>query len=105
MGLLWAMSLPGLVVLLVALAALERMGLWATRASWLPWRRKRTGPPVSATTFDEFGAAFYGSKRMEIEHRQSQSMLRDDEADGAPPNRIDLDGGTVRLSPRHHDPA
>jgi hypothetical protein len=31
MALLWAMSLPGLVVLLVALAALERMGLWATR--------------------------------------------------------------------------
>ena len=102
MGVLWAMSLPGLVVLLVILAGLERLGLWATRASWLPWRRKRTGPPVSATAFDEIGAAFYGSKRMEIEHRQSQSMLRDEEADGAPPNRIDLNGGKVRLSPRRN---
>lgn len=104
MGLLWAMSLPGLVVLLVILAGLERMGLWATRASWLPWRRKRTGTPVSATAFDEMGAAFYGSKRMEIEHRLSQSMMRDDEADGAPPNRIDLEGGTVRLTPRENRP-
>ncbi|HEY0498133.1 MAG TPA: DUF6191 domain-containing protein [Kutzneria sp.] len=100
MGLLWAMSLPGLVLLLVALAALERLGLWAGRASWLPWRRGRGGPPVSAAGFDEIGAAFYGSKRMELEHRQSQSMLREEEADGAPPNRIDLDSGNVRLSRR-----
>jgi hypothetical protein len=100
MGLLWAMSLPGLVVLLVALAALERLGLWAGRASWLPWRRRRTGPPVSAAGFDEIGAAFYGGRRMEIEDRQSRSMLRDDEADGAPLNRVDLDSGSVRLTPR-----
>jgi hypothetical protein len=100
MSALWGMSLPGLVLALVALAALERLGLWAGRVSWLPWRRKRTGTPVSAAGFDEIGAAFYGSKRMELEHRQSQSLLRDEEADGALPNRIDLDSGTVRLSPR-----
>ncbi|MFL6123463.1 hypothetical protein [Actinophytocola sp.] len=39
------MSLPGLVVLLVVLAALERFGLWANGRSWLPWRRKREGTP------------------------------------------------------------
>jgi hypothetical protein len=27
-GLVWAMTLPGLVCLLVAVAALERLGLW-----------------------------------------------------------------------------
>ncbi|GLW93467.1 hypothetical protein Aglo03_42830 [Actinokineospora globicatena] len=98
MGWLWAMSLPGVVVLLVVLAALERFGLWAHERSWLPWRRKRTGTPVSAAGFDELGAAFSGSKRDEVEYRKTELMLREDSEDGAPPRTtVDLDGFGVRV--------
>jgi hypothetical protein len=98
MAVLWAMSLPGLVVLLVVLASLERFGLWAGRRSWIPWRRQADRPPLSAGAFDEFTASFYGSKRVEMEQRKTELMLRDDEQDGAPPRgRVDLDRGVVSL--------
>ena len=48
---MWVMSIPGLVVLLTILIALERFGLWINRVSWLPWRRHRTGMPVSVAAF------------------------------------------------------
>ncbi|SER07922.1 DUF6191 domain-containing protein [Actinokineospora terrae] len=92
------MSLPGVVVLLVVLAALERFGLWAHERSRLPWRRSRTGTPISAAGFDELGAAFSGAKRDEVEYRKTELMLRDDSDDGAPPRTtVDLDGFGVRV--------
>lgn len=48
MGVLRATSLPGLVFLLVLLAALERFGLWAGDRSWLPWRHTGQGTPMTA---------------------------------------------------------
>jgi len=77
---LFAMTLPGLVVLLVALAALERFGRWFGR-SWLPWRRGRA--PVSATGFDELTACFYAGKRIELEQRRTELVLPTDRHDGA----------------------
>ncbi|WP_018683759.1 DUF6191 domain-containing protein [Actinokineospora enzanensis] len=95
MGVLWAMSLPGLVVGLIVFAAIERFG---------PRRRSRAGTPMSAAGFDELGAMFYGSKREEIEYRQSSLMHRDDEEDGAPPrDSADLDGYGVRIVRRRAD--
>jgi hypothetical protein len=42
-----------------------------------------------------------GSKRVELEQRQMESMLRDDETDGAPPgDRVDLDRGVVFIARR-----
>lgn len=97
MGLLFALTLPGLVCLLVLLAALERFGLWAGR-SWLPWRRNR--PRVSATAFDELAATLYAGKRAELEQRRIELVLRDDQHDGAPPRGgVDLAGGVVQLGP------
>ena len=58
---------------------------------------KNTGTPVTATYINEFTAMFYGSKRMELDHRASVSLMRDEEAQGAPPLGIDLDSGTARL--------
>jgi hypothetical protein len=88
-------SIPGLTVLLVAVGGYE---LWRQR------RRKRPGTPLSATYINEFTAMFYGSKRMELDHRQSMSMLREEDSQGAPPwLRADLDRGTVVL--RRPDPA
>jgi Family of unknown function (DUF6191) len=100
-GLLWAMSLPGLVCLLVLLVALERFGLWAGRRSWLPWRRRADRLELSAAGLDEFAASFHPSKRVELSQRNTELMLRDDAEGRAPLQlRIDLDAGTAFLPPR-----
>jgi hypothetical protein len=80
---LWAMSLPGLVTLLFVLAVIE----------WVVRRRK--GTPLATISFDELGATFEGAKRDELEHRKEERQRRDEEGDGAPQSRIDLDGGTA----------
>ncbi|HEX4725346.1 MAG TPA: DUF6191 domain-containing protein [Pseudonocardiaceae bacterium] len=82
-------TIPGGVLLLMAVAAFEL----APRR-----RKKRAGAPVSATYVNEVTAMFYGSKRMELDHRDSQSLMREDDAEGAPPHMgVDLDGGIVRI--------
>ncbi|GAB1508322.1 DUF6191 domain-containing protein [Actinophytocola sp. KF-1] len=101
MGVLWAMSLPGLVFLLVLVAALERFGLWAGNRSWLPWRRKRAGTPVSAAGFEELDAFMGAGKRHELDQRNHSLMMRQDEDDGAPPAmEVDLDGNRIVLRDR-----
>lgn len=104
MGVLWAMSLPGLVFLLVLLAALERFGLWAGNRSWLPWRRKHEGTPVSAAGFEELDAFMGAGKRHELDQRNHSLMMREDEDDGAPPAmKVDLDGNRIVLRDRLPD--
>ncbi|HEX6357215.1 DUF6191 domain-containing protein [Actinophytocola sp.] len=98
MGFVLAISLPGLVLLLCVLVAMERFGLWASSRSWLPWRRKREGMPLSAAGFEELDAFFGASKRHELNDRNHSLMLRDDTDDGAPPlMKVDLDGNRVVL--------
>lgn len=99
---MFALTLPGLVCLLVLVVALERFGLWASHRSVLPWRR-HTGPsgpqslPLSSIGFEEIDAVFTGAKRLELEERHSRSMLRDEESDGAPPRLlVDLDRRILR---------
>ncbi len=104
MGALWAMSLPGLVVLLVVLASLERFGLWASNRSWLPWRRKREGMPVSSAGFEELDAFFGSGKRHELDERNHSLVMREDEDDGAPPlMKVDLDRGRIVINPPEPD--
>jgi len=85
MGLLFALSIPGLVVLLVVLAALERFGLWAGRRSWLPGRGDRTRDSLSGTGIEELGAFFEAGKRAELEQRKTELVLPDSETSGDPP--------------------
>jgi hypothetical protein len=80
-----AFSIPGGVLLLVA------VGWWESR------RRSRTR--LAATYVDEITAMFYGTKRMELDHRNSVEMLRDEDAEGAPPLRVDLEQGVVFVRP------
>lgn len=102
-GVLFALTLPGLVCLLVLFVALERFGLWADRRSRLPWRRGSvsSGPqsvPLSGTGFEEVDAFFPGAKHAELEERHSRSLLRDEVADGAPPRTVvDLDARVVTV--------
>ncbi|WP_345431394.1 DUF6191 domain-containing protein [Actinoallomurus vinaceus] len=85
--------------MLLALAGLERAWVRITGRGILPWLRRRSGTPLSATGFDELTAAFQGSKRTELEHRQIELVLRQDDSDGAPPaNRVDLDQGVAFIT-------
>jgi hypothetical protein len=89
---LFFMTIPGLAVLLVVLAAVDRLGLWLHGCSGLPWYRDGHRP-APAGGFDELQAWFYASKRHTIEERRAQLVRRDDEHDGAPPHiAVDLDG-------------
>jgi Family of unknown function (DUF6191) len=83
------MTIPGLVIGLIAFATVDRMGLWANRRFRLPWRKEG----LSAPGIDEMHAILYASKRHELDQRRTSMMLPDDErADGS---RVDLDGGTA----------
>src|SRR5271169_2022562 len=66
------MTIPGLTVTLVALAALDRLGLWLRGRSGLSWYRDghRAAP---APGLDELQAVFYSSKRHTIDRRRTQT--------------------------------
>ena len=97
MGMMFAMSIPGLAVLLVGLASGERLWRWV--------RRRKGHAVVSATAMDEFTTLFHGSKHIELDQRQVTLMLGEDEESGAPPRGpVDLDSGTIRLSPKPATP-
>jgi hypothetical protein len=93
-GLLAAMTLPGLVLLLLAAGVVEQV---VSRQ-----RRRRTGQPMTGgftgAGLDVLQAALYPEKRHQVEELQSERMRRDDEDDGAPPHStVDLDAGIARL--------
>jgi hypothetical protein len=91
-GFVIAMSLPGLVLLLVVVAAVEGFRNRLRRADELT--------PTAGTGVQELEAFFSATKRAEIETRASVSLMRDDEQrSGAPPRvRIDLDRGTATIA-------
>jgi hypothetical protein len=88
-------SIPGGTLLVVAVGGYELLQ---------QKRRKRQGTPLTATYINEFTAMFYGSKRMELDHRDSMSLMREEDAQGAPPLGVDLDRGTVVLRPADPKP-
>lgn len=79
------MTLPGLVVLLTALAFLDQLLLKAGRAGALPWRNAGRQGQISATGFEQLHASLSPGKQTELKERQSALVMRDDEEDGAPP--------------------
>jgi uncharacterized protein DUF6191 len=91
------MSLPGLAILLTVLAFIDQLLLRAGRANVLPWRNGARQGQISATGFEQLHASLSPGKQTELKERQSALVMRDDEDDGAPPNRttVDLDGGTA----------
>lgn len=95
-ALMGVISVPGLVLLLVLFATIDRMGRTAGHRLRLPWPRTESGRPRAAPGIDELQAFFYATKRHELDQRQTSLMLRDEEGDGAPPHsEVDLDAGTA----------
>ncbi|MFI1093184.1 DUF6191 domain-containing protein [Streptomyces sp. NPDC020917] len=97
MAFLVFMTLPGLVILLTAVAFLDQLMLRAGRAGVLPWRGRGRQGQISATGFEQLHASVSPGKQNELKERESALILRDDDEDGAPPRRttIDLDAGTA----------
>ncbi|MEW2302559.1 DUF6191 domain-containing protein [Streptomyces sp. NPDC006655] len=90
------MTLPGLVVVLTALAFADQLPLRAGRAGILPWRNAARQGQISATGFEQLHAALSPGQQHELEERQSSLVLRDDEEDGAPPrSTVDPTAGTA----------
>ncbi len=89
-----AWGVPGMVLAMLAAGTYE---LIRTK------RGRSSGTPVTATYVNEFTAVFYGTKRMELEHRDSMSMMRDEDAESGPPaTGVDLEAGVIRLRPNGH---
>ena len=98
MGALFALTLPGLVVLLVVLAAFEHAWSRLGRRSRLHGTGRHA---LSAGGMDVFSAALFPGKAVDLEEQRVRELRRDDVQDGAPPyTRIDLDGGVAYLGPR-----
>lgn len=70
-GLLFAMTLPGVVVLLVVLAAVQRFG-----------RKHR---PLGTAGMDVLSAALSPGSAIQQEEERVTLLLREDEGDAAPP--------------------
>ncbi len=80
------------LVLVFFLLAVGRKGVgWATR-------RGSRGRGLGAVATEELHALMYPGKRVQLEQRRVELVLRDDEHVGAPRRGgIDLDGGTARI--------
>jgi hypothetical protein len=88
-GLLFALTLPGLVIVLVVLAVVERSLSQLKRRSLV---RGQERPGLSAGGIDVFSAALSPGKATEMEQRRVEQLLREEEGDGAPPrDRIDFE--------------
>jgi hypothetical protein len=94
-GLLFALTLPGLVILLVAVAIAEHAWSRAGRRSPLHRRERHA---LSAGGLDVFSAALNPGRDVDLAQQQAREIRRDDVRDGAPPyGRIDLDSGVAWL--------
>ena len=97
-GVLFAITLPGLVILLVVLAAVEHA--WSRLGRRSPLHR-RARHALSAGGMDVFSAALFPGKAIDLEQQRVREMTREDVDDGAPPyGRVDLDSGVAYLDVR-----
>ena len=90
MGTLAAMTLPALVLGLILLGVVD---LAAARRSG-----GSRGTAMSSTGFEVLEAAFTPAKQHQVEERESQSLMRFEADEAAPPfSSVDLVAGTARL--------
>ncbi|SUA79043.1 Uncharacterised protein [Nocardia otitidiscaviarum] len=94
-----AMTLPGLALLLIAVAFADVAYRRTTGRTALPWMRGDEQRTASAIGFEQLDTVFSSGKRVEFEQRQSVLMHRENPGDGAPGGfDIDLRSGTARLA-------
>jgi hypothetical protein len=94
-GLLVSLTLPGVVLLLVLVAAAEQGWSRLGRRSRISGRRRSA---LAASGMDVFSAALDPGRVADLEEQRSRAVTREDVRDGAPPwVRIDLASGTALL--------
>ena len=81
-GLLVSLTLPGVVLLLVAVAVAEQAWSRLGRRSRLTRRRRGA---LSAGGMDVFSAALDPGRAADLEEQLSRVVIREDTRDGAPP--------------------
>jgi hypothetical protein len=92
------LTLPGLALLLLALAVAEQIAARTGRRGPVSRRRRHA---LSTASLDVFSVALVPGRDTEMEERQVREMTREDPGDGAPPRtRIDLDSGVVHIDRR-----
>ena len=93
LGLLVALTLPGLVLLLIAGAVAEQA--WSRLGRRSPLARRHR-PALSAGGLDVFAAALDPGRAVDLDERHVREMTREEAGEGAPP-LVDLERGVVRL--------
>jgi hypothetical protein len=89
--LLVGLTLPALVIALSVLGVIELVAAQRRGSA-------RRGTAMSSTGFDILQEALYPSKKHQIEQREHESLMAEEDTDGAPPRtRIDLDRGTAHI--------
>lgn len=95
MELLIGMTLPALVIALTILGAFE---LVVARRRHGGNGGARTRGTMASTGFDILQEALYPSKKHEVEQREHEALVYEEDAEGAPPrSRIDLEHGKAHL--------
>jgi hypothetical protein len=88
-GLLVALTLPGLVLMLLALGVLEVATARLRRRSLVHGEHRHA---LSGAGLDVFAAALDPAREIERETRRATALLREEPGEGAPPrSRIDLE--------------
>ncbi|MBF6329267.1 hypothetical protein IU452_12145 [Nocardia transvalensis] len=92
------MTIPGLALLIIAVAFAEVMYRKVTGRAALPWMRDADGRGAATIGFEQFDAVFNAGKQHEFRERQSVLMHRENPGDGSPGGvDLDLNSGTARL--------
>ncbi|MFB7125577.1 DUF6191 domain-containing protein [Kitasatospora sp. NPDC056273] len=89
-----------LVIVPFTLASIRHLVVRSGSPRWLcrrlTTRTRRSGLGLGATATEELHAFFNANKRVQIEQRRTQLVLRDDDHAGAPPRLgVDLGAGTA----------
>ena len=95
----FALTLPGLVVLLIAAAVIEHLLHARTPREADPERLypKRRGA-VTGAGLDVLAVTLDPASRHAVDQREHERVWRDEDEEGAPPrSRVDLAGGTAHL--------
>ncbi|MFE3103722.1 DUF6191 domain-containing protein [Nocardia tengchongensis] len=92
-----ALTIPGLALLIIAVACADVAYRKLTGRTALPWMRNDEDRNAAAIGLEQFDAAFSSGKRLEMEQRQSVLMHRENPGDGDEGPEIDLAAGKVKL--------
>ncbi|MDI2129882.1 DUF6191 domain-containing protein [Yinghuangia seranimata] len=88
-----------LVLIPFTAASARHVVLRTGRPAWIRRRlRSRApgaGPGVGATATEELHAFLSAGKRVQLEQRRSEELIRVDDEAGAPPHGVDLERGVV----------